>query len=67
MKLSTRTATAVVLLSLLLPAFVAADEVPRKTYSGPLGVTETDGLKIILGVGAFRIQANPLWLRWSDR
>lgn len=59
MKLSTRVGAAVMLLNLSLPGFLAAEEVPRKHYSPPLGITQTDGLKIIFAVGAIRIQAKP--------
>ena len=59
MKLSTRTAALVVLLSLLLPAFLAASEVPRKHYGPPIGVTRADGVRIAIGVGELRIQGKP--------
>ena len=48
MTTSIRTVAAGILIALSLPAFLAAQEIPRKLYSHPVGVTELDNLRVIL-------------------
>lgn len=51
-----KTAIVSMLAALLLPTLLAAEEVPPRHYSAPIGLTEADALRIVIAPAPMRIE-----------